>query len=332
MGRPLGSRNRLRQRVTSLSTGVGLGNPTIHIVGQAAAAPPEPKIPSIDVIIPTIVESKLSLISDKMGHARELFLTLPKATLGQFLPTIGEMRAALTDVSIEIETARQEMKMAAAEMVMPVTGVTQITGAPAVHLRRAHKFPGSDLIFMDTLNHPAVGRPLDIFTSPNDLPTQGYSNWPYRDQRCGMVIQNAMRGLSRIRNWHGFNGLNLGDGLDYQTKLFEAWKNGSGLNKWVVMPLVVLAGKDSSEGEKYFGGNLSDSIHEGEFENYESKYRIFAQTNFYASCTPHRSERGSGFKAVDINDGDIAWATFNDSEVRVRPCLARESIRTQWVP
>src|SRR5665213_266664 len=100
----------------------------------------------------------------------------------------------------------------------------------ANHLTRNKRVPGTELIFMGTLDHPRVGRPLNIFTSCEDFGV--------------MTANDGMVRLGNANGWNGYDGLKLGKEYGYEDRVFDTWKDGSGLDKWVVMPRVILAGKN----------------------------------------------------------------------------------------
>ena len=162
-----------------------------------------------------------------------------------------------------------------------------------------------NLLYMGRLDHPRVGRPLNIFTAPEDLGV--------------MTINQGMTKIGTLKNFHGFDGLNLGRGYGYERKVFDAWKDGSGLNKWVMMPLVVLNGSNYPGEPKMFNGNLFDNQDKGDLKG---TLTVIRGAEWYGSCTEGRDDP-DGVWGVRLSDGFDGWDYRDSHRFRVRPCLAQ---------
>jgi hypothetical protein len=161
---------------------------------------------------------------------------------------------------------------------------------------------------MGTLNHRLIGRPLNILTSPEDLGV--------------MTINKGMTETGSLKGWHGFDGLKLGNDYGYEGQLFDAWKDGDGINKWVVMPMVVLSGKDYPGENKYFGGNLFDNREKGDIKGTLTTSGS-SDAKWYAPCTENRTNPDYVW-GVCFSDGGGDWGPRDGDRFSIRPCLAQE--------
>ena len=186
---------------------------------------------------------------------------------------------------------------------------------------RNRRVPGTELIYMGTLEHQQVGRRLDIFTSPDDLGVLG--------------IGEAIRNTGQLIGWHGFNGLRPSPSA-YEHGVFSAWKEGCGLKQWVLMPLIVLYGIDYPESSRWFrelggrvfeprafDGNLFGNMNEGDLRG---TFRLgVSEVSVYGSCTKGPgSELSTG--RIDFRTGKDYWERniVEPIPFNVRPCLACE--------
>lgn len=148
--------------------------------------------------------------------------------------------------------------------------------------------------------------PLNVFTTPEDLGT--------------VTINEGMTRVGAIRNWHGFDGLDLGC-YAYESKLFNAWKDSSGLNKWVMMPMAVLNGEAYPGDSKIFEGNLFDNRNEGDLK--ATLVTSGADVAWHGSCTELRTDPIVVW-GVRFSDGSVGWHPRVYYPFSVRPCLAQE--------
>lgn len=181
--------------------------------------------------------------------------------------------------------------------------------AAAGVLERNKIVPGTKLIYLGTLEHPRVGRTLNIFTSRKDFGV--------------MTANDAMVRLGWVKNWEGHDGLDVGKDHGYEGRVFEAWKDGSGLDKWVVMPMVVLEGRDDLTESKIFEANLYDKKFESDLKGSLITGGSDSDAEWYWSCTETRDNPDHVWN-VRPSDGIVVWDLRGYGRSSVRPCLARE--------
>jgi hypothetical protein len=225
---------------------------------------------------------------------------------------IRDLQAKLSGITDAITGVRAQVAAAAAETLARVDDGVVVTGAPAIilprELERNRKVPGTQLIYMGVLDHPRVGRPINLFTSQKDFGV--------------MTANQAMERVGSAKSWEGHDGLPLGKGYGYEDRVLEAWKDGRGMDQWVVMPMVVLTGKDYPGKDKIFDGNLFDNRNESDLKGSLNTSGSVVATWFW-SCTESRANPGYVWYGR-FSDGGGGWDPRDGSRSSVRPCLAQE--------
>jgi hypothetical protein len=223
-----------------------------------------------------------------------------------------DLQAKLSGVRDMITGIRAQVAAAADETLARVNDEAVVTGAPAIILRkqleRNRKVPGTQLIYMGMLSDPRVGRPLNMFTSQKDFGV--------------MTANQAMERVGSAKSWEGHDGLQLGKDYGYENRVFQGWKDGHGMDQWVVMPMVVLSGKDYPGEDKIFDGNLFGNRNESDLKGTLNTSGS-GDATWYWSCTEGRGLPGYVW-SVRFSDGYGGWDHRDDGRSSVRPCLAQE--------
>src|SRR5665213_1885605 len=107
------------------------------------------------------------------------------------LGQLDSLEAQLPVARGQIADMKARLEAAAIEATRTPGASTVVLGAPAIILRKPlennRTVPGTDLIYMGTLEHPRVGRPLNIFSSGKD---------------CGvMTAGEGMVGVGNANRW-----------------------------------------------------------------------------------------------------------------------------------
>lgn len=185
-------------------------------------------------------------------------------------------------------------------------------------LRQFYRVPGEDIIYMGVLEDPRIGRPLGIYTMPQNLGMMTPSE----------AIGERIPSLTTL-DGYGFSGLNFRWSRNNESMVLERWRDGSGLDQWVAMPYVVLSGADCVFerrrfiGRSLFSGSLYENWREGDLcDAAETSGNIFVE--LFGSCKNHwDSTRYVLAVSCDERGGTSFCPDRDDSRVSWLPCLAR---------
>lgn len=270
-------------------------------------APSIPKTKTLTVVPLSPINDRLEVLNRGLSALGQKLEGYKTASITDVVTTFNQLDSSTEFMADLLSDIRRNMVAAAIEAAQPAPSEnTALMSGSSVPLRKGYKPEGMDIIYLGELNHKRIGHPLNIFVAPENHEF-GYTT-------------KIMQSTGKIKNLHGFDGLDLGPFAGYEDRLFRTWQDGTGLNKWVVMPLVVLAGKDNAEQDRYFDSNLIAYCREGDL-----KMSFWnSQRETFGSCTPERKYGDRYQMVADLKKREVHNLSPDSRPLSYRLCLAQE--------
>lgn len=165
-------------------------------------------------------------------------------------------------------------------------------------------------IYMGRYTLSGLSMVFNVYAAPQDL----VANWGWKNRNGDRVTRvftysEAVKGISLLRNWHGYNGGNYRN----ENELFQAMRSRRYKGEWVIPPREFLDGKNGAGDIVRSFYNFSDLRDDGAFKNTFEKAAAFSdqKKHVYPDCywsstlQPQLEEEGLQF--VAIHNGYTGW-------------------------
>jgi hypothetical protein len=141
---------------------------------------------------------------------------------------------------------------------------------------------------------------FNVFAAPEDLPQTD-------------TYYNTVEHVSRLKNWHDYDGA----GYSNSDSLYAALKRGDYNGEWVIPPLDLLGGRDLNTEARIQDANIFDHRNDGAFKDtFKTTAGIDSGLACYWSSTDNLN---TVVWSIDFTDGGFVWHIKDSHRFPCRP-------------